>query len=243
MICFFLNSTLIWPNMWTYKLYVCPKSVIPNCVCCLQSSFFLSALFTDIPLFLLRVPRICTFALYAMWSLKVRKVEQIKNEGCHAKDTVTTYIYFRRIAKILQKKNHHELLISHDFQAWSNLSIFCIIVFEDLVKTHLRLTKKTTSPLKLSSTRWIQAWTQAWPLPPVKWLLRSQQWEKLLPNMLCNVFLRFRRPLIRGIPEKTGQIKSLVGFEWLGFFHQKESDKKGKGGISREKVRDDVSRM
>lgn len=130
------------------------------------------------------------FALYAMWSLKVRKVEKIKNEGCHEKDIVTSYIYFRRISKILQKKNHHELLISHAFQAWSNLSIFCIIVLEELVKTHLRFTENKTFPQKGAPwtprrKRWIQAWTQAWPLPPVKWLLRSQQWDfQTSPNFV-----------------------------------------------------------
>lgn len=93
--------------------------------------------------------------------------------------------------------NYWSAMISKHGQTWA---FFVSLLLEELVKTHLRLTKKTTSPLKLSWKRWIQAWTQAWPLPPVKWLLRSQQWEKFLPNVLCKVFFRFWGPLIRGIP-------------------------------------------
>ena len=216
--------TLIGSNMWTYMLYVCPKSVIPSFFFLLCKVPFFWALCLQTYLFFEGCQG---FALYAMWSLKVGKVEKIKNEGL---------IFTSGGLRKSSKKNHHELLISHDFQAWSNLSIFCIIVFEDLVKTHLRLTeKKTTSPLKLSSKRWIQAWTQAWPLPPVKWLLRSQQWEKIIPNILCNVFFRFRGPLIRGIPEKIGQIESLVGFWVTRFFPPERKWQKGeKGEISRK---------
>ena len=162
-------SYMYVPNLWSQTVSVA-----------MQSSFFWAFCLQTYLFFVLRVPRIWTFALYAMWSLKVRKVEKIKNEGL---------IFTSGGLRKSSKKNHHELLISHDFQAWSNLSIFCIIVIEDLVKTHLRLTKKTTSPLKLSSKRWIPAWTQAWPLPPVKWLLRSQQWEKFLPNILVQRFV------------------------------------------------------
>lgn len=178
-----------------------------------------------------------------MWSLKVRKVEQIKNEGLIFKGHSDILYLLQEDCENPRKRitmNYWSVMISKHDQTWV---FFVSLLLEDLVKTHLRLTKKTTSPLKLSSKRWIQAWTQAWPLPPVKWLLRSQQWEKILPNNLVQRFFRFWRPLIRGIPEKIGQIKSLVGFEWLGFFHQKESDKKGKQGRFPEKVRDDANRM
>ena len=184
------------------------------------------------------------FALYAMWSLKVGKVEQIKNEGCHAKDIVTSYIYFRRIAKILQKKNHHELLISHDFQAWSNLSIFCIIVIEDLVKTHLRLTEKKK----------LRPWNSA-RKGEYKHELKHDhfhQWngcyavssEKIFSPTFCAKFcLGFGGRWFVESRKKLDKLKVSLVFEWLGFFHQKESDKKGKQGRFPEKVRDDVNRM
>lgn len=176
------------------------------------------------------------FALYAMWSLKVGKVEKIKNEGCHAKDIVTSYIYFRRIAKILQKKNHHELLISHDFQAWSNLSIFCIIVIEDLVKTHLRLTEKNNFALETQLDKVNTSMNSSMTTSTSEMAVTQSAVRKIAPQRFVQrFFLGFGGRWFVESRKKLDKLKVSLVFEWLGFFHQKESDKKGKQGRFPEK--------